>query len=117
MVGDHNQLSPFDVVQRLKFYDDKPAAELLQGAKRQLETISDLPAEVGAALDAVTSDELLRKEVLATAARLEEPFRSIAEREAQREKGDGASEHDRQHPLGTEPHASCHRGACLKYLL
>ena len=89
MVGDHNQLSPFDAVQRLKFYDNEPAAELLRDAKGQLETISDLPPEVSAALDGITSNELLRKDVLATAARLEEPFRSIAEREAQREKETG----------------------------
>jgi hypothetical protein len=86
MVGDHNQLSPFDAVQRQKFYDSEPAAELLRDAKEQLETISDLPPEVNAALDTIASNELLRKEVLATAARLEEPFRSIAEREAEREK-------------------------------
>ena len=89
MVGDHNQLSPFDAVQRQKFYDSEPAAELLRDAKEQLETISDLPPEVNAALDTITSNELLRKEVLATAARLEEPFRSIAEREAEREKETG----------------------------
>ena len=89
MVGDHNQLSPFDAVQRQKFYDDEPAAELLRDAKKQLETISDLPPEVYAALDSITSNELLRKEVLATAARLEEPFRSIAEREVEREKETG----------------------------
>ena len=81
--------SPFDAVQRLKFYDSEPAAELLRDAKEQLETISDLPPEVNAALDAITSNGLLMKEVLATAARLEEPFRSIAEREAQREKETG----------------------------
>jgi hypothetical protein len=89
MVGDHNQLSPFDAAQRQKFYDSEPAAELLRDAKKQLETISDLPPEVNAALDSVISNELLRKEVLATAARLEEPFRSIAEREVEREKETG----------------------------
>jgi DNA polymerase alpha-associated DNA helicase A len=89
MVGDHNQLSPFDAVQRQKFYDSEPAAELLRDAKEQLETISDLPPEVSAALDTITSNELLRKEVLATAARLEEPFRSITEREVEREKETG----------------------------
>jgi hypothetical protein len=46
MVGDHNQLSPFDAVQRQKFYDTTRAAELLRDAKKQLETISDLPPEV-----------------------------------------------------------------------
>jgi DNA polymerase alpha-associated DNA helicase A len=89
MVGDHNQLSPFDAVQRQKFYDSVGAAELLRGAKEQLETISDMPPEVNEALDAIKSNELLVKEVLATAARLEEPFRSIAEREVEREKDTG----------------------------
>jgi DNA polymerase alpha-associated DNA helicase A len=89
MVGDHNQLSPFDAVERQKFYDSERAADLLRNAKEQLETISDLPPEVNAALDTVTSNELLMKEVLATAARLEEPFRSIAEREEEREKDTG----------------------------
>jgi superfamily I DNA and/or RNA helicase len=89
MVGDHNQLSPFDAAQRQRFYASEPAAELLRDAKEQLETISDLPPEVNAALDNITSNELLRKEVLATAARLEEPFRSIAEREVEREKETG----------------------------
>src|SRR6185436_13882691 len=63
MVGDHNQLSPFDAVQRQKFYDGERAAELLRNAKEQLETISDLPPEVIAALDAITANELLMKEV------------------------------------------------------
>jgi DNA polymerase alpha-associated DNA helicase A len=89
MVGDHNQLSPFDAVQRQKFYDSERAVELLRDAKKQLETISDLPPEVNEALDTITSNELLMKEVLATSARLEEPFRSIAEREVQREKDTG----------------------------
>jgi DNA polymerase alpha-associated DNA helicase A len=89
MVGDHNQLSPFDAVQRQKLYDTERAAELLRDAKAQLETISDLPPEVEAALDAIKSNELLMKEVLATAARLEEPFRSIVEREVERERDMG----------------------------
>jgi DNA polymerase alpha-associated DNA helicase A len=89
MVGDHNQLSPFDAVQRQKFYENERATELLRDAKDQLATISDLPPEVDAALDAVKSNELLLKEALATAARLEEPFRSIAEREDNREKDTG----------------------------
>jgi len=86
MVGDHNQLSPFDAAQRQTFYDSNRAAELLRDAKAQLETISDLPPEVNEALDTVKTSEPLMKEVLATAARLEEPFRSIAEREVQRER-------------------------------
>jgi DNA polymerase alpha-associated DNA helicase A len=106
MVGDHKQLSPFDAVQRQKFYDSEPAAELLRDAKEQLETISDLPPEVGAALDTITSNEILRRDVLATAARFEEPFRSIAEREAERERDTGRPsaivntllEQNRMHP-------------------
>jgi DNA polymerase alpha-associated DNA helicase A len=86
MVGDHNQLSPFDAVQRQKFYHSERATELLRNAQKQLQSISDLPPEVDGALDAITSNALLMKEVLATAARLEEPFRSIAEREADREE-------------------------------
>jgi DNA polymerase alpha-associated DNA helicase A len=106
MVGDHNQLSPFDAVQRQKFYENERATELLRDAKDQLATISDLPPEVDAALDAIKSNELLLKEALATAARLEEPFRSIAEREDNREKDTGRPssivntllEQNRMHP-------------------
>ena len=43
MIGDHKQLSPFDVVDRQKFYDTAVAAELLRDAKEQISTISDLP--------------------------------------------------------------------------
>lgn len=89
MVGDHNQLSPFDAAQRQQFYDPERAVDLLRDAKERLETISDLPPEVTEALDTVKSSEHLMREALATAARLEEPFRSIAEREIEREKDTG----------------------------
>jgi hypothetical protein len=89
MVGDHNQLSPFDAAQRQQFYDPERAADLLRDAKERLEAISDLPPEIHEALDTVKANELLMREVLAAAARLEEPFRSIAEREIQREKDAG----------------------------
>lgn len=89
MVGDHNQLSPFDASQRQKFYAAERAAELLRDAKERLECISDLPPEVNEALETLKANQLLMEEVLATAARLEEPFRSIAEREVQREKDTG----------------------------
>src|SRR5262249_16805354 len=110
MVGDHNQLSPFDAVQRQKFYNGDRAAELLRDAKAQLETISDLPPEVSTALDTIKSNETLTKEVLATAARLEEPFRSIAEREEERAKETGRPstivntllEQSRMHPAISE---------------
>lgn len=84
MIGDHNQLSPFDVVERQKFYDGKRANELLKDAKEKLSAIPDLPGEVEIALDALKADQFLLSDVLAIAARLEEPFRSIAEREALR---------------------------------
>jgi DNA polymerase alpha-associated DNA helicase A len=89
MIGDHNQLSPFDVVDRQKFYDSAVAAQLLRDAKTQISTISDLPAEVEATLELIKSDQSLLADVLATAARLEEAFRSIAEREDDREKATG----------------------------
>ena len=89
MIGDHNQLSPFDVVERQKFYDEARATELLRDARKQLSTISDLPPEVDTALNNLTSDASLLRDVLATASRLEEPFRSIAEREAERERDTG----------------------------
>lgn len=89
MIGDHNQLSPFDIVDRQKFYDVTVAAEVLKDAKEQIATISDLPPEVEATLELIKSDQPLLEDVLATAARLEEAFRSIADREEEREKTTG----------------------------
>ncbi len=89
MIGDHKQLSPFDVVDRQTFYDTAVAAELLRDAKDQISTISDLPPEVETTLELIKSDQSLLADVLATAARLEEAFRSIAEREDDREKATG----------------------------
>jgi DNA polymerase alpha-associated DNA helicase A len=109
-IGDHNQLSPFDVVDRQKFYDIAVAAELLRDAKDQLSSISDLPAEVDATLELIKTDQILLADVLATAARLEEAFRSIAEREEDREKTTGRRssianlllEQSRMHPAISE---------------
>jgi hypothetical protein len=84
MIGDHNQLSPFDAGERQRFYDPERAAELLKGAKEKLAAISDLPDEVEVALDALNADPLLLADVLAICSRFEEPFKSIAEREALR---------------------------------
>lgn len=84
MIGDHNQLSPFDASDRRKFYDASRAGELLRDAKEKLTAIPDLPGEVEIALDALKADEFLLRDVLAIASRLEEPFRSIAEREETR---------------------------------
>lgn len=110
MIGDHNQLSPFDVVDRQKFYDAAVAAELLRDAKEQIATISDLPPEVEATLELIKTDQRLLADVLATAARLEEAFRSIAEREDDREKTTGRPssiattllEQSRMHPAISE---------------
>lgn len=81
MIGDHNQLSPFDAADRQKFYDSSRASELLRDAKEMLTAISDLPSEVEVALDALKADPFLLSDVLAIASRLEEPFKSIAARE------------------------------------
>jgi superfamily I DNA and/or RNA helicase len=85
MIGDHKQLSPFDTVERQRFYDPGTAAELLVDAQEKLLAISDLPPEVDEALGVLKSDTFLLGDVLAAAARLEEPFRTIAEREDERE--------------------------------
>ncbi|WP_371349242.1 AAA domain-containing protein [Ancylobacter sp. IITR112] len=89
MIGDHNQLSPFDASDRRKFYDVSRAGELLRDAKEKLAAIPDLPGEVDVALDALKADEFLLRDVLAIASRLEEPFRSIAEREETRTSDTG----------------------------
>ncbi|TWC77166.1 AAA domain-containing protein [Rhizobium sp. SJZ105] len=85
MIGDHKQLSPFDSGERQRYYDPAAAAELLLDAQDKLAAISDLPPELDEALGTLTSDEFLLRDVLAIAARLEEPFRAIAEREDERE--------------------------------
>lgn len=110
MIGDHNQLSPFDVVDRQRFYDVAVADELLKDAQEQISTISDLPPEVESTLELIKSDRVLLVEVLATASRLEEAFRSIAEREEDREKERGRQssvanillEQSRMHPAISE---------------
>jgi hypothetical protein len=89
MIGDHNQLSPFDAADRQKFYDASRASELLRGAKEKLSAIPDLPGEVEVALNALKADQFLLGDVLAIASRLEEPFKSIAEREEIRARETG----------------------------
>lgn len=85
MIGDHRQLSPFDTIERQRFYDPATAAELLTDAQEKLSVISDLPPEVDEALGVLKSDPFLLGDVLGAAARLEEPFRTVAEREDERE--------------------------------
>lgn len=89
MIGDHNQLSPFDVVERQRFYDACRASELLRDAKEKLSAISDLPSEVEFALEALKADQFLLRDALAIASRLEEPFKAIATREATRAEDTG----------------------------
>lgn len=67
MIGDHNQLSPFDAVDRQKFYDADRASELLRDANEKLAAISDLPTEVEVALNALKADPILLSDVLAMA--------------------------------------------------
>ncbi len=106
IIGDHNQLSPFDALERKKFYNADRAELLLEDARRQLGTFSDLPPEVDQALEILENDKSLRIDVLGLATRFEEPFRSIAEREEERVRTSGSSssiantllEQSRMHP-------------------
>ena len=84
MIGDHNQLSPFDAVMRSKLYDFGQASVLLEDAQKQLDTIPDIPKEIDNMLNILKGDTVLLEDILATAARLEEPFKTIAEREDER---------------------------------
>ena len=85
MIGDHNQLSPFESNERKKFFEPFRAEELLADGAQRLASIPELPAEVEATFDRLRADGPFLIEVLAAATRFEEPFRSIAEREAERE--------------------------------
>ncbi|RWX74851.1 helicase [Neorhizobium lilium] len=106
LIGDHKQLSPFDHVERQKMYDGARAAELLRDARTKLGAINDLPSEVDEALQLISEDQDLLKDVLAISARMEEPFGSIALREGYREKATGGAsrfvntllEQSRMHP-------------------
>ncbi|NSZ87627.1 AAA domain-containing protein (plasmid) [Agrobacterium tumefaciens] len=106
LIGDHKQLSPFDHLERQKMYDGARAAELLRDARTKLGAINDLPSEVDEALQQISDDRALLQDVLAISARMEEPFRSTALREAEREKTTGRAsrfvntllEQSRMHP-------------------
>ncbi|NSZ61058.1 AAA family ATPase (plasmid) [Agrobacterium tumefaciens] len=106
MIGDHKQLSPFDSAERQRFYDPSTAAELLVDAQEKLSAISDLPPEVDEAFSSLKSNSFLLSDVLAAATRLEEPFRTIAEREDERQAATGREssisttlqEQSRMHP-------------------
>lgn len=80
LVGDHRQLPPFEAQMREKLYEERAASCLLQDAVERLEVLTDLPPEIGLALETIRDSAWLRGDVLGTAARLETPFRTIAER-------------------------------------
>ncbi|MCJ2138087.1 AAA domain-containing protein [Methylobacterium sp. J-026] len=106
MIGDHRQLSPFEMQARKKLYEPFRAEELLSDAVERLAPIPDLPPEVDATLKHLKTDGSLLIDVLAAATRLEEPFHSIAEREKEREDAIGRpssiattlTEQSRMHP-------------------
>jgi hypothetical protein len=81
IVGDHRQLPPFDAQMREKLYVEQAANCLLRDAVERLEALTDLPPEISEALQTIRDDDWLRGDVLGTAARLETPFQTIAERE------------------------------------
>jgi hypothetical protein len=106
MIGDHQQLSPFEAQERKRFFEPFRAEELLKDGAERLASIPDLPAEVEATFKRLEADGGLLIDVLAAATRLEEPFRAIAEREKEREAESGRAssvaktlrEQSRMHP-------------------
>lgn len=68
-----------------KFFEPFRAEELLKDGAERLLSIPDLPPEVDATLKILRESNSLLIDVLAAATRMEEPFRSIAEREEERE--------------------------------
>lgn len=81
VIGDHRQLPPFDAEARGRLYDLASASVLLEDAIERVEAQSAIPPEVIASLKTLQADEALRADVLGVAARLEEPFRTIVERD------------------------------------
>lgn len=89
MIGDHLQLSPFEMEARKKLYEPFRAAELLSDGVERLALVPDLSVEVETTMRCLKADGKLLTDVLAAATRLEEPFFSIAEREREREAETG----------------------------
>lgn len=85
LIGDHRQLSPFEATERKRFFEPFRADELLKDGADRLASIPDLPPAVGETFERLKADRSLLVDVLATATRLEEPFRTITEREDERE--------------------------------
>ena len=94
LVGDHRQLPPFDAQLREKLYGEQAANCLLRDAVERLEVLADIPPEISEALQTIRDNDWLRGDVLGTAARLETPFQTIAEREeaTSRSSGEASSE-------------------------
>ena len=104
LIGDHRQLAPFDAERKKRLYQADAAEALLEEAGELLRAISDLPDEVDASLGALKADPALRADVLATALRLEQPFREIAEMSEENENASRGgpvsmlTEQSRMHP-------------------
>ncbi|MEM6891064.1 MAG: AAA domain-containing protein [Pseudomonadota bacterium] len=84
LIGDHHQLAPFEAERKASFYEAEVAKTLLEDAVEAIETVSDLPAELPESLKELADDDALFGDVVAAAARLEQPFREISEREEER---------------------------------
>lgn len=80
LIGDHRQLAPFDAARKERLYRGESFDALLEGARKMLKAMSDLPEEIEEMLALLECKPELRADVLATALRLEQPFREIAER-------------------------------------
>jgi DNA polymerase alpha-associated DNA helicase A len=120
LIGDHRQLAPFDAERKKRLYQANAAEALLEGAGALLRAISDLPKEVDASLETLKADPSLREDVLATALRLEQPFREIAETsEANESASRGGpvsmlTEQSRMHPAICELVSETFYGGRLK---
>lgn len=102
IIGDHNQLSPFGAEQRARLYEPAAAEVLLSDAIDRVSAISDVPPEAVESLEALKADPVLLRDALGIAARLEEPFRSIAERSKEPSGGGPVhvlKEQSRMHPI------------------
>lgn len=120
LIGDHRQLAPFDAERKKRLYQANAAEALLQGAGALLRAISDLPKEVDASLETLKADPTLREDVLATALRLEQPFREIAETAEENENASRGgpvsmlTEQSRMHPAICELVSETFYGGRLK---
>ncbi len=119
LIGDHHQLAPFEAERKASFYQAEVAETLLEDAVEAIETVSDLPEELPESLKELADNEELFRDVVAAAARLEQPFREIAEREEERSfdlLGGHVSilkEQSRMHPVICKLVSDCFYGGRL----